>query len=345
MSENKKLSIVVLAAGKGTRMKSAKAKVLHEVLFKPMLHHVLEAAAPLKPRRNVVIVGHQEEYVRASLQDYDVDIVVQKEQLGTGHAVQMAEPVIAEDDGVVLILCGDTPLITTESLEQMYDKHQAENAQLTLMTTVLDNPTGYGRIVSDNESIAAIVEEKEADESQKKIKEVNAGIYLVERKFLFEALATVTPENTQGEFYLTDIVEYGVSTGRVVQKSINYNAIEVLGVNSKVELESANRHLQWMRNRELMEQGITFQNSETSVVALSAQIGADTYIGQNATILGETFIGQAGRVESGVVLQDCRIGNNVVVGANSVLKSCAIEDNTTIPALTFMGNSATHLQD
>ncbi len=338
MKKNNNLSVVVLAAGKGTRMKSAQAKVLHEVLFKPMLHHVLDAVAPLNPRRNVVIVGHQEERVRESLQGYDVEIVTQKEQLGTGHAVRMAESVIQENDGVVLILCGDTPLITSSSLKGMLAKHQAEKAQLTLMTTLLDEPKGYGRIISSADSISAIVEEKEANAVQKKIQEVNAGIYLVDRSFLFEALAKVTPENTQGEFYLTDIVEYGVSTGRKVQKSVNSEPMQVLGVNSKVELGAAHRQLQRLKNKQLMQQGITILNDETVAVSLSAEIDVDTILSPNVTILGKTVIGKSCTIESGVVIRDCRIGDFAYIGANSVLTSCTIDDSTRVAPLTFKEN-------
>jgi len=335
MRKNIDLSVVVLAAGKGTRMKSAQAKVLHEVLFKPMLHHVLDAVAPLNPRRSVVIVGHQEKRVRKSLQGYVVTLVTQVEQLGTGHAVHMAESSIPERDGVVLILCGDTPLITTLSLEEMLTKHLSEKAQLTLMTTILDEPHGYGRIISSADAISAIVEEKEANDVQKTIKEVNAGIYLVDRSFLFEALATVTPENSQGEFYLTDIVEYGVSTGRKVQKSINSDSMEVLGVNSKVELGAAHRQLQRQRNKQFMQQGVTILNDDTVAVSLSAKIGVDTILGQNVMILGNTVIGKSCNIEPGAVIRDCKIGNFVNVGANSVLTQCTIDDNSQIAPLTL----------
>lgn len=335
MIENNILSVVVLAAGKGTRMKSAKAKVLHEVFFKPMLHHVLDAVAPLHPKRNVVIVGHQEERVRDSLLSYNIEIVSQKEQLGTGHAVHIAESAIPENDGLVLILCGDTPLITTTSLKDMYDKHQTEKATLTLMTTILEEPTGYGRIISSADAISAIVEEKEATAAQKKVKEVNAGIYLVERAFLFEALATVTPENSQGEFYLTDIVEYGVSTGRKIRRCVNPEPMQVLGVNSKVELGAAHRQLQRKRNKQLMQQGVTILNDDSVSVSSTAEIGVDTILSQNIMVLGETVIGRSCIIESGSVLKDCNIGDFVSIGANSVLTCCEIKDNAQIEPLTY----------
>ncbi|MEE4240388.1 MAG: NTP transferase domain-containing protein, partial [Desulfopila sp.] len=181
------LFVVILAAGKGTRMKSGRAKVLHEVFFQPMLHHVLESVRPLAPARCIVIVGHQEEAVRESLRHHDVHLVRQEHQLGTGHAVQTAQQAVPEGDGVVMILCGDTPLISSESLREMYRHHLTNRSVLTVMTTIVDDPTGYGRILSAGDSVLAIVEEKETDELQRKIQEINAGIYLVERRFLFEA--------------------------------------------------------------------------------------------------------------------------------------------------------------
>lgn len=334
MNDKTDLSVIVLAAGKGTRMKSSRAKVLHEIFFKPMLHHVLNAIKPLGCKRTVVIVGHQEQRVREALKEYNVETVVQKEQLGTGHAVQMAGPVIPERDGIVMILCGDTPLISTSALQQMVKKHCDNHADLTVMTTVLDNPFGYGRIIENGDSLAAIVEEKEADEIQKKIKEINAGIYLVDRRFLFEALATLTPENTQGEFYLTDIVQYAVSCKRTTQKCRNAEPLEVLGVNSRVELEAAQRHLQEQRNRELMLQGVTITNSATVVIGPSAIIGVDTSISQNVIISGDTHMGHGCRIAGGVVIENCTIGNNVIIGANSVIRNSKIGDSVTIPPLT-----------
>ena len=334
MNEQRDLSVIVLAAGKGTRMKSSRAKVLHEILFKPMLHHVLEAILPLGSRRTVVIVGHQEEHVRSALQGSAAEIVVQQEQLGTGHAVRMAEPVIPEKKGLVMILCGDTPLISSSSLAQMIAKHRENNTDLTVMTTVLAEPFGYGRIIGDGDSLTTIVEEKEADEDQKKITEINAGIYLVERQFLFEALTQVTPENTQGEFYLTDIVGYAVSCGKVAQKFRNDEPLEVLGVNSRVELEAAQRYLQEKRNQQLMRQGVSIANSSTVIIASSVDIGSDTAISQNVTISGNTRIGRECHIESGVVIKNCHIGDNVTIGANSVIVDCKLGDDITLQPLT-----------
>ncbi len=334
MSRNSQLSVIILAAGKGTRMKSATAKVLHHVFFQPMLHHVLHSVQPLEPVRCVVVVGHQEDAVRNSLIDFDVEIVRQEKQLGTGHAVQVAGSAINEDTGVVMILCGDTPLISTSSLMKMNEHHTDTQSVLTVMTTLVDNPTGYGRIISAGNSVLAIVEEKETDELQREIKEINAGIYMVERKFLFEALETLTPDNTQGELYLTDIVEYAVSRKNNAEKFLNRSSMEVLGVNSRVELEAAHKQLQLRRNIELMRQGITIYNSETVTVAPTAEIGSDCQLLQNVHISGNSVIGNSCIIENGVTLHNCKLGDNVRIGANSVLQNCQIDTNAVIPPLT-----------
>lgn len=336
MNQNSPLSVVILAAGKGTRMKSSRAKVLHEVFYKTMLHHVLDAVLPLKPQRTVVIVGHQKEAVVDSLTGYDVETVTQVEQLGTGHAVQMTEPAIADDNGMVMILCGDSPLIRTSSLEKMIESQRSGQTDITVMTTILEKPWGYGRIISTNDNILAIVEEKEANDAQKQIKEINAGIYLVGRKMLFEALANIRPDNSQGEFYLTDIVEYAVSRGKTVCKFTNPSAEEILGVNSKKELEAAHDRLQQQRNIALMQLGITMHNSSTISVSPSSTIGCDTLLMQNVQISGQTDIGESCVIESGVVIQDCNIGKGVHIGANSVLKRCTITGSTKIPPLSYL---------
>lgn len=334
MKSDKSISVVILAAGKGTRMKSAKAKVLHEVFFKPMLHHVIAAVEPLTPDQTVVIVGHQEHAVRRSLKDFDVEIVRQEKQLGTGHAVQMTEKVITDDEVVVMIVCGDTPLIRPAALAEMYRLHIAAGGDLSVMTTILDNPFGYGRIIADKDGVQAIVEEKEADEHQKKIREINAGIYLANRKFLFEALATVTADNTQGEFYLTDIVEYCVSSGGKVAKYLNPDPREVLGVNSRVELEAADAELQRRRNVEIMQQGVSLCTASTVRISPQTEIGGDSRLYQGCQILGNTRIGRSCILEAGVILENCTIGDDVRIGPYSILRDSEVADGNNIPALT-----------
>ncbi len=335
MESISQLSVIILAAGKGTRMKSAKAKVLHEVFFQPMLHHVLESVRPLEPARCLVVVGHQEEAVRKSLRHHDVELVRQEHQLGTGHAVQMTQSAVPEGDGVVMILCGDTPLISSQSLQEMYRNHLACRSVLTVMTTIVADPTGYGRIISAGDSILAIVEEKETDEQQRKIQEINAGIYLVEKIFLFEALASLTPDNSQGEFYLTDIVAYAVSQKQQAQKYLNPAADEVLGVNSKVELEAAHRQLQQRRNQELMRQGVTIHDRATVTVSRQSEIGSDTLLLPGAFVAGHSTIGSNCIIENGAILHDCTVGDNTRIGAYCVLRNCRIDNDVSLPPMTL----------
>ena len=212
MTTTGNLSTIILAAGKGTRMKSEKAKVLHELFFAPMIHHVLNALTGLDRAKDVVIVGHQRDKVMASLENFDVEFSVQEEQLGTGHAVLAAENHLAGSGDAIMILCGDTPLIQTETLQAMYAHHQKSNTPLTVMTTHLTNPTNYGRIISDESgNVLSIVEEKDATDEEREITEINAGIYCADESFLFSALKEVGTNNSQGEVYLTDIVAIAVA--------------------------------------------------------------------------------------------------------------------------------------
>lgn len=331
MQTEQDLSIVILAAGKGTRMVSTKAKVLHETFHRPMIHHVLLAIDPLGAKRVVVIVGHQEEAVRKALEPFTVIAVRQEEQLGTGHAVLMTEDVIPEQDSLVMVLCGDTPLIQTKSLTSMLKQHREKNSAVTVMTTLLEEPFGYGRIISSDNCIQCIVEEKEADETQKKIKEINAGIYIVKRSLLYEALHQLTPDNTQGEFYLTDIVEYSVSKNIEVHKYVNGKATEVLGVNSRVELEEAHNDLRLRRNVELLKQGVSLHSSLTTSVAPFSTVGVDSLLKSNVRISGESHIGKSCVLDEGVIVHDSTVGDNVHIGAYSVIENTQIAEDTELP--------------
>jgi bifunctional UDP-N-acetylglucosamine pyrophosphorylase/glucosamine-1-phosphate N-acetyltransferase len=311
------VTALVLAAGKGTRMKSAKAKVLHELFFKPMLHHVLDAVAAAWIERSAVIVGHQREDVLASLQGYRITPVIQEEQLGTGHAVLCAEAACAPAD-LVLILCGDIPLIRPETLQALLRQHQENGAALTVMTTELDNPFGYGRIISGADGrILRIAEEKDADADEREAREINAGIYLADREFLFTSLRQVGRNNSQGEVYLTDIVGIAVREGRRVEKFVHRPALDVLGVNSRIELAQAHAELQMRRNRQLMLAGVTIYSPETALVSPESVVGQDTVIHAGAQISGR-----------------CAIGAGAVIGAHCVLHDCSVAAGEHVPPLT-----------
>ncbi len=335
MKTSRSLATITLAAGKGTRMKSDKAKVLHEVFFEPMVHHVIRTTQPLTAERSIVIVGHQKEAVTQALSGFTLTFVEQKEQNGTGHAVLCAEEALEDVDGTVLILCGDSPLLLTRHLREMLEVHDTTGTVLTIMTTSLDNPANYGRIITDNQNnVVKIIEEKDATKEQRIIKEINAGIYCVEKEFLFKALKQVTTDNSQGEMYLTDIVEIAVREGFSVQKYNHPVPAHVLGVNSRIELSEAHRELQWRRNHELMASGITMHNPATISVAPKTTMSPDSTLTQNITISGRSAIGDGSFIEPGVFIHNAVIGDNVHVGANSIICDTSIADGTRIPALS-----------
>ncbi|WP_035274710.1 bifunctional UDP-N-acetylglucosamine diphosphorylase/glucosamine-1-phosphate N-acetyltransferase GlmU [Desulfogranum japonicum] len=327
------ITAVILAAGKGTRMKSNKAKVLHEVFFKPMVHHVLDAVSNSQTKDTVLIIGHQKDAVLDTLEAYDCLTVEQKEQLGTGHAVLCSEKMCKNTDHV-LILCGDTPLIESATLNTLIDQHLDSKATITLMTTRLENPFGYGRIVqNEQEAVTAIVEQKDASPEQLQINEINAGIYLVRRSFLFEALKQVGTDNSQGEVYLTDIVSIAVNSGQRVERFVHPHPVDVLGVNSRVELAQANTELQMRHNRNLMLAGVTMLAPETIQIEPNCSIGVDCVLEAGVSITGSSRIGKGCVIRRGAVIHRCTIDDEAVIGPNAVLENCSIGSCEHIPPL------------
>lgn len=333
---HREISALVLAAGKGTRMKSNKAKVLHEVFFAPMIHHVIDALQPLALTETIVVVGHQRQQVEETLQETDVLFAHQQEQLGTGHAVLAAQEMLAGTEGALLILCGDTPLISTETLREMMEHHAAKSAKLTVMTTELDAPTNYGRIVTDSSgNILAIVEQKDATPEQLRLNEINAGIYCIDIDFLYEALPKVDTNNQQGEFYLTDIVGLANVSGHAVNRFVCSDPQEVLGVNSRVELAVAHARLQERRNRELMAGGVTLFSPESIWISKSVSVGADTIIHPNVHMNGQTTVGSNCVIGPFSMLNDCEIANGVTVGAFSYLEGCRLDTGASVAPKTI----------
>lgn len=340
MAQNRSLSVVILGAGKGTRMKSNMAKVLHELFYAPMIHHVLKIVEPLKPQQTIVIIGHQRQAVMDSLAKFDVEFAVQEEQLGTGHAVLCTEELIKADSDTVMILCGDTPLIRSESLTTMIQHHNDSTATLTVMTTLLEDPTHYGRIVCDAlGKVQAIVEEKDATKQQRNIKEISTGIYCVQKEFLFDALQHVGIDNSQGEIYLTDILSLAVADSLSVEKFVNPCALDVLGVNSRVDMAQAHKELQRRRNCELMLDGVTMVGPDSISIDSSASIGADTIIQPGVHISGKTTIGPGCLLENGVIIHNSTIGCHVQIGAYSYLDGVTLSDKTTLHPYTFKKNA------
>jgi len=307
---------IVLAAGKGTRMKSDLPKVLNELFFAPMIHHVLDTLNELSLKNNVVVTGHHGELVEASLRGYSVSFVRQEQQLGTGHAVLMCAEALSHHGGAVLILCGDTPLVTAETLRQFIKTHHEEKAVLTVMTAEYENPKGYGRIVTDDSGdIVKIIEEKDASPEERKIAEVNAGIYCVEAHFLFAALQRVGSDNRQGEYYLTDIVGIASADGLKVRKFHCADNEEVLGVNSRLELAQAHSALQRRHLSMLMAAGVSVFKPDSVTIAKEVTIGKDSLIHPYVSITGKSEIGSGVVIDSFVRISDSRIGEGVKINS------------------------------
>jgi bifunctional UDP-N-acetylglucosamine pyrophosphorylase / glucosamine-1-phosphate N-acetyltransferase len=321
------LSVVILAAGLGTRMKSKKAKVLHRVGGMSLLEHVIEAALGLTDPANIVaVVGHQADEVKAEVESRGIRFQVQSEQRGTGHALLQCAGMGGLDGGRLLVLYGDCPLLRTETLQRLMEVHDAAGAAATLITTVLEDARGYGRIIKDADgSVAAIVEEKAATEEQKKIREINSGIYCFESDALWPRLAALPPNPASGEIYLTDIAEALRRDGLRVSPYRVDDPKELIGINNRLELAEVDLILRDRKVRELMLAGVTLEKPETLTIDRRAEIGQDTVIEPFARILGRTKIGA-----------DC------FVGACSIVDSSELEDGASVLPFTLVEDS--HLE-
>ena len=325
------LAVVVLAAGQGTRMKSARAKVLHELAGRPLLGHVLAAITPLAPARTVVVVGHQAEAVRAAVADADLSFALQAEQHGTGHAVRVARDAALRDfQGEVLILYGDVPLLETATLRSLIDAHHATGAVLSLLTTELEDPTGYGRIVRDSAGrILRIVEQKDADAPTRALREVNPGIYCVDAAFLFAALDRLEPNNAQGELYLTDVVAQAVASGRRVT-SQPVAPDEVVGVNSRADLAALEAVVRGRTVARHLAAGVSFLDPATAHIDVGVEIGADTVVGPWVQLRGRTRVGGDCRLHGNLFVADSEIAEGteikpfVVISESRIAASCTI---------------------
>ncbi|MGF1836254.1 bifunctional UDP-N-acetylglucosamine diphosphorylase/glucosamine-1-phosphate N-acetyltransferase GlmU [Photobacterium sanguinicancri] len=303
-------SAVILAAGKGTRMYSNLPKVLHTLAGKPMAKHVIDTCVDLGANNIHLVYGHGGDAMKEVLANEPVNWVLQAEQLGTGHAVNQACPGVADDEKV-LILYGDVPLISGQTLENLLDAQP--DGGIALLTVVLDNPMGYGRIVRRNGPVVAIVEQKDASEEQKLIKEINTGVMVVNGGDMKRWLSALKNDNAQGEYYLTDIIAIAHNEGRAVEAVHPASAIEVEGVNNRVQLAKLERAHQAMQAERLLEQGVMLRDPTRFDLRGELQCGTDVEIDVN------------------VIIEGCvSLGNNVVIGAGSILKDCEIDDNTII---------------
>lgn len=323
-----KLKTLILAAGKGTRMKSELPKVIHEVNGIPMISKIIKVLEILKPEENILILGHKKEEVLKVVGE-NADYVVQTEQLGTGHAVLQAKDKLKDYDGDVMVLCGDTPLLREETLEELYKFHKETDSVTTILTSIYDNPFGYGRIVKENRLVKAIVEEKEADDKTKKIKEVNAGVYCFKGRELFDALSKITNNNEKGEYYLTDVIGIQVGEGKKVQSFVLNDNIEILGVNSKVELAQASKVLRDRKNIELMEKGAILIDPSAVYAEEDIKVGRDTVIYPGAVLQGKTVIGENCQILGTTRIIDSTLGDNIKV-ESSVIEESILEEGVTV---------------
>lgn len=333
---------VILAAGKGTRMKSNTPKVLHKIMDKPLLGYVLDNVKPLV-NESFVIVGHHADEVTDFVEKnyHAARTVLQSPQLGTGHAVSMVCPYLENFDGLVIILCGDTPLIREATLKNFIEYHISCGSDLTVMSAIFENPTNYGRIIREKDnSLKCIVEEKDADAEQKAVKEINAGIYCVNWGKIKPAFSQLTSNNAQGEYYLTDIISWGKKQNLNVNAYILENNEEIYGINSRMQLAEAAKLMNERKLVSLMDNGVTIVDPASTWISEDTEIGQDTIIYPATYIEGKNIIGRnckigpCAHLRGGVEIEDnCKIGNFVEV------KKAKIGHHTNAGHLSYIGDS------
>lgn len=311
---------VILAAGKGVRMRSRLAKVLHPVAGIPMISHVVGAARASGIDRLVVVVGHGREQVVSAIADDTIQFVVQEEQLGTGHALLQAETA-AEGSDLIVVLCGDTPLLRARTLEKLIEFHRDNRAVATVLTAKIENPEGYGRIIRDDQGdIVRIVEEKDATPQEREIQEINSGIYCFDRE-VFRILKNLKPDNAQGEYYLTDVLLYYRKNGQRVLALPAAEEEDIYGINDRVQLAVAERILRRRKCHELMLSGVTILDPATTFVDAQVEIGPDTTILPFTMIEGRTVIGENCVIGPGTRIISSRIGNRVTIDNSKIIES------------------------
>lgn len=331
---------IILAAGKGSRMKSLKediSKVSFPILGKPLVKYVIDVLKPLNCEHLISVIGFGGETSKPIVEK-DCEVVWQREQKGAGHAVLMAAPILEGKEGLTIICCGDTPLLTTETIENLFKEHVASHNDLTIMTMVLDNPFGYGRIVKENGKVVAICEQRDTTDKEKDIKEVNAGVYIFDNKNLFECLHLLKTDNAAGEYYLTDVIGLFVKRGLKVGDYIVQDIDETLGVNDRYQLSVAAKILQHRINKKHMVSGVSIEDPENTYINPDVKIGQDTFIYAGCHILNGCEIGQNNVIGPDTYLENTKVGNgNKIVSSHIV--DCVIEDDCVLGPYLRMRNN------
>jgi len=320
---------IILAAGKGTRMKSKLYKVLHEVCGRPMVDHVLTQVEKTQPNQIVTIVGHGAEKVKDYLGDRS-QYALQAEQLGTGHAVLQAEPLLKDEEGLTIVVSGDTPLLTAETFEKLFAYHHDKGAKATVLTATAPDPTGYGRIIRNDIGIVEkIVEQKDTNDKEAAVTEINTGVYCFDNQTLFKALHQVTNQNAQGEYYLTDVVEILKNQGEIVAAYRMPHFEESMGVNDRIALSQATKVMRHRINTLHMQNGVTLIDPEATYIEVGVEIGSDTIIEPNVVLKGNTKIGSDCFVGAGSIIIDSTIDDNVQI-TSSTIESAVMHTGSNI---------------
>jgi bifunctional UDP-N-acetylglucosamine pyrophosphorylase/glucosamine-1-phosphate N-acetyltransferase len=323
------LATVILAAGKGTRMKSKIPKVLHHVCGSTMLSYVIDAVDGAGVNKIIVVVGYGADRVAREVEGR-AQVAHQAEQLGTAHALMQAGPFLSDFKGQLLVLCGDTPLLETRTISGLIHSHRAAGSAATVLTAVMENPAGYGRVARDNQgNVVKIIEQKDATPEEKQIQEVNTGVYCFETEGLFEALNQLTPNNAQGEYYLTDIIERYVSEGRRVGAVTIENPVEITGINDRVQLAQVERFMRGQILKDIMLSGVTVVDPPSTFIDRKVKVGRDTVIYPFTFIEGNTVVGEDCSIGPGSRLINAVIGDGVSI-QNSVVTETSMEERCSI---------------
>jgi bifunctional UDP-N-acetylglucosamine pyrophosphorylase/glucosamine-1-phosphate N-acetyltransferase len=337
-----KISTLILAAGKGTRMKSKLLKVLHPLAGKPMLSHPIDQIKQLSDQKPVVVVGYQADAVKQTLGDL-ADYVVQEEQLGTGHAVMQAEPILTGKSDLVLVILGDMPLVTADTLSALIEKQTQNPGPISMLTVIADDPRGFGRIVRNSSGeVEAIVEEVDCTPAQREIKELNISMYCFQADWLWEHLPKI-PISAKGEYYLTDIISIARQQGLPVQAEVISDPREALGINTRVHLSEAEAILRQRINNQWMLEGVTIIDPATTYIETSVTLGQDTTIYPNTTLQGETHIGADCQIGPNTIIVDTSIGDHCKI-FSAVLEQAVLENNVDIGPFGHLRKGA-HLSD
>jgi len=329
MSPN--LHVVILAAGKGTRMRSALPKVLHRVAGSRMIDYVLDTAAALTPLSQTLVVGHRADLVQEALANRpDLRFVVQEPQIGTAHALLMTEPLLAGAEGTAVLLSGDVPLLTPKTLNRLLERHVQTRASATVLTAIVENPHGYGRIVRSGERIARIVEEKDASSAERETREINAGVYALALDGLFDAVRAIAAGNSQNEYYLPDLVALFHGRGLTVEAVTADDPNEVRGINSRADLAVTTRLVRDATNQRLMADGVTLEDPATTYIDRAVEIGPDTVIHPGVAIEGRSTLGIGCEIHSGARIVSSRLGDRVTVHNHSLMVNDSVGDDASI---------------